>query len=239
MGAAIAWVLELVVSLFWVLPFLAAIFLIPSFVTNNSRHYGMSSFFMIISAVLAGIYFWDDISPIITDHGKTFSIAFLAGSYIVAGLATSFVYWIFYNWKAKERFERLVDEERLPRWAADATADIQLALRKYLVINNTSSRREIFDDYEGVLNINVPSVRAVPGENLNLLTLSDLENAIAEVLPPRFKTCKYFIVGASCSWPITLVWLLVSRVVKQLIERFISLFGGTFDRLSRFAFGKF
>jgi hypothetical protein len=225
--------------IFWIFPIAALVCLIPSFYYSNSKHFGTSSFFMIISAVLAGTYFWSDISPLLQEHGKTFSILFLSAVYVAAGVVTSFVYWVFYNWKAKERFDRLLNNKTTPKWATSLAPEIQMSLRKYFVIADTDSRREIFDDYDGNLRIDVAFIDAVANNNADGINQAVLDATVADVLPPRFKICKSFIVGAGCSWPITVIWLLISRVVKQLIERFISLFGGTFDKISKLAFGKF
>lgn len=45
---------------------------------------------------------------------------------------------------------------------------------------------------------------------------AELDNAVAKILPPRFATCKKYIIGAGSSWPITLIWLLISRVCRRV-----------------------
>ena len=237
----IAAIFDFFIDLIWILPFISIGFLIPSFYCVNSKSYGKSTIFMLISAGLAAVYFWSDIKPLFAEHGTTISILFLTGCYILAGLVTSFVYWIFYIWKAKERFESLVNKQSTPSWAIDKLDESQiLLLKQYLVIDDVFRRRQIFDDPDGELNINVPDVSFTEKNDTFYQDLdTKLKASIASVLPPRFATCKLFIIGAGCSWPITIIWLLVSRVVKQLIERFVSLFGSTYDKISKLAFGKF
>jgi hypothetical protein len=233
-------------ALIWLVPFGMVFFLIPAFYTNNDKSFSGSTFWMLVSAALAYIYFRSDINPIVVEHGVTTTILYLVVAYIVAGLATSFIYWIFYNWKAKERFDNYMNEQKLPRWADGYDEGLSNSLKKYLVLNDYAKRKDIFDDPRNGLGIDIETVKSVSrNENLSQgvepfqVKVEELDAAVGAILPPRFKNCKYFIVGAGCSWPITIVWLLASRVVKQLIERFVSLFGGTFDKLSRAAFGKF
>jgi hypothetical protein len=195
---------------------------------------------MLLSTAAAGAYFWSDIQQLIALHGMTTSILFLVVAYILAGVVTAFIYWIFYNWKAKERFERYLLAQSISLSWSDAlnpnNEEYNVAIRKYLVVNDNTKLRNIFDDEESrslrLLCDMVPNVgRGAPQ--------AEFEAAVAMVLPPRFSICKPFIIGVGCSWPITLIWLLISRVVKQLIERIVSLFGNTFDKISKLVFGKF
>jgi hypothetical protein len=230
----------------WCFPIVAIGCLPFAFYHNNAKNYGSSTFLMLVSLGLAAAYFWADVDPMLTAHGKTSTILFLVAAYIIAGVVTSFIYWIFYNWKAKERFDQLMSERSVPTWAKDLTAIEQASILKYLILKDYSSRKFIFDDPDGDLNTDPTLVEDIRyNENLTRNDIShqvhqeEVDASVAEVLPPRFKTCKQFIVGAGCSWPITIVWLLISRVVKQLIERLVSMFGGTFDKISKVAFGKF
>lgn len=222
----------------WLILPLALIAIGFSFFFNDSKSFGKSTFLMLISAALAGWYFWPEVQTVLAAHGLTMSIVYLAGAYIAGAVATAFVYWFFFNWKAKERFERHLLATKITdqAWAEGLDEDYKNSIRKYMVVNNDSKLRNIFDD-EGdhelrVLCDMVPKVKEGAPQ-------AEFDAAVAMVLPPRFSVCKSFVVGAGSSWPITLIWLLVSRVVKQLIERIVSMFGGTFDRISKLAFGKF
>jgi hypothetical protein len=230
-------------ALAWVFPFAALALIIAAFVYNDSRQFGKSTFTMLLSAGLAGTYFWSDISPFLAAHGLVSTVLYLAGLYIAAAFITSFVYWIFYIWKAKERFDYLMTTVSTPGWALGTNDEYKLALRKYMVLGPDSNRRAIFDDRDDSLRIHITSLetdgRTDVAKPRTPATQAELTAAVAEVLPPRFTACKSFVVGAGCSWPITIIWLLVSRVVKQSIERLVSMFGGTFDKISVLAFGKF
>lgn len=241
----------------WVFPILFFACIIPAFYYNDSKKYGSSTFFMITSTVLAGIYFKNDISTMLGTHSLALTVAFLAGAYIAAGFVTSFVYFIFFNWKAKERYEELLDTQDLPTWArnlasstSDFSDDLKLSIRKYMLIVSRANQKYIFQDTYGNLNINVNDLGMQDKRQDNMgadeklrfremILPEALDKVVSDVLPPRFKTCKPFIIGAGCSWPITIIWLLISRVIKQIIERLVSTFGGTFDKISVLAFGKF
>jgi hypothetical protein len=222
----------------WLCPIIALVCLAPAFYFNDVKGYGKSTAFMLVSAELAGWYFWDDIIPI-NSHGMITSSLYLVGLYVIGGFITSFVYWIFFNWKAKENFDQLLAKQSVPAWATKYAQEIERfsftdSLCKYLVINDRYNLQKIFDDDEGELKFNVERLY-----DDSLKDQAKLDSIVASVLPPRFLTCKSFIVGAGCSWPITVIWLLISRVVKQLIKRLVSAFGKTFDALSRLTFGKF
>lgn len=241
----------------WVFPILFFACIIPAFYYNDSKSYGSSTAFMIVSAVLAGVYFKNDISMMLGTHSMALTVAALTGAYIAAGFLTSFVYFIFFNWKAKERYDELLNSQCIPNWVqilardtGEFTDDLKLSLRKYSMIIYRSNQKSIFQDPYGNLNIDVKDLeyqdrrqdRMSPEELLKFresITIEALNKVVTDVLPPRFKTCKPFIIGAGCSWPITIIWLLLSRVIKQIIERLVSTFGGTFDKISVLAFGKF
>jgi hypothetical protein len=249
-------------------PWLAILFIFSSFYFLDAKYYSKSTFTMTLSFICVGLYFWNEIAEMFTSIGLIATIAYFAAGYIFAGIITAFIFWVFYNWKAKERFENLLDEQDLPNWAKSISFagshfletpvdEYVNSLRKYLVVINGSNRKEIFDDVHGELNFNVTDLKVFPSardrnntgesdaEFINGIQISksptkqQLDDAVAQILPPRFKTCKSFVIGASFSWPITLLWLLLNRVVKQLIERVVSLFGGTFDKISALTFGKF
>jgi len=227
-------------ALIWLVPIGALVSIVPAFAFNNEKSFSGSTFWMTVSAVLAYIYFRGDINPLIVNHGATTTILYLIAAYIIAGLVTSFVYWIFYNWKAKERFDRRLNKETVPDWAADLPEDVQLSIRKYNTLDDHYAINDIFDDPNGSLGIHLKDTDLLRSESKQAnVNKEQLDAQVNEILPPRFAACKYFIVGAGCSWPITLILLLLSRVIKQLIERFVSLFGGTFDKLSKATFGKF
>jgi hypothetical protein len=210
---------------------------------------------MTVSGVLAYVAFKDDINTIVQQHGTFSTIALLVAGYIVAGIATSFIYWIFFNWKAKERFDDLMAQE-IPSWVTKSVSSLcvepstQLlnSIKKYIIAKDLI--HYVLDDPYTDLEVNIENIGLrdtdyaryskddcdIVKVNLNS---EKLDSIVATVLPPRFKVCKSFIIGAGCSWPITLIWLLISRVVKQLIERVVSMFGGTFDKISAVTFGKF
>ena len=202
----------------WVLPLVALGFLGFSFYYNDSKSFGSSTTCMLISVTLAAWYFWSDISTMIVEHGKVASVFFLVAFYIAAAVATSFVYWVFFNWKAKERFDNLLEITDIKSWASDESDSYKLSLRKYLVISDSSNRRSIFDDHGHLLNLDITELCVTKREKSDFIQplQAELDNAVAKILPPRFATCKKYIIGAGSSWPITLIWLLISRVCRRV-----------------------
>ena len=228
----------------WLFLILACVCLIPSFYYVDRKSYRTSSFFMFVSIGCAGWFFWPEIGQLVAQIGTVRAGLNLTLGFIAAAVVTSFVYWIFYVFKAKERFELKMQRETVPVWATATKNEALInAVRKYRIVADPMDIHYIFDDPSNDLRITVPSVN-LDGLDLNdeevvNLKIDELNTAVAAVLPPRFAVCKQFIVGAGIAWPITIIWLLISRVVKQLIERIVSTFGGTFNRLSTLAFGKF
>ena len=228
----------------WLFLILAGVCLIPSFYYNDSKCYGTSSFFMFVSIGCLGWFFWPELGQLVTQFGTVKAAFYVTFMFIAAAVITSFIYWIFFVFKAKERFEYKMLHESVPTWATASKNEALInAIRKYRIVSDSSDIHYIFDDSENSLRISAPSV-SVDGLDLSddeivNLKIDELNSAVAAVLPPRFSICKQFIIGAGIAWPITIIWLLVSRVVKQLIERIVSMFGGTFNRLSSLAFGKF
>ena len=241
--------------LVWLFPILAFVCLGFSFYWNDRRSFSGSTFFMAMSGVLTYMAFKNDINTILQQHGAFLTIALLAAGYVVAGIATSFIYWIFFNWKAKERFDDLMAKD-LPRWIPEAlsiigveqTPGLSNSLKKYIIAKDHI--HYVLDDSYSDFDVSINTIdfrdtnylrydKDAIGAVKTSLNQETLDAIVATVLPPRFKACKSYIIGAGCSWPITLIWLLISRVVKQLIERVVSMFGGTFDKISTVTFGKF
>lgn len=153
-----------------------------------------------------------------------------------------------YNFKAKERFEKKLQQVSIPTWAKETTPEFKEAYSKYRAVEDRDNQRYIFDDEEHggtichYLSFNRVEIDKKDSLYSDQELMEDLvvqmKASVAEILPPRFKVCKNLIIGAGVAWPITLIWLMLSRVIKQLIERIISLFGSTFDSISKATFGK-
>ena len=225
---------------FMFLPLIALGCLIPAFYYNDSRAYGASTVWFVIFAGLMSWANWDLISGIAKDYGIVFTVGVVAGTYIIAGVTTAFIYWFFFIFKARERFDYYMTKfDKFPLDESEGLANkakwvnTSDSAKKYLIINNDAKLRHIFDnDSDITKNIKVARLSGN-------LTDAEYDTEVAKVLPPRFAVCKPNIIGAAIVWPVTLLWLLVSRVVKQLIERIISSFGGLFNAISSMAFGKF
>lgn len=225
---------------FMILPLLATVCLIPAFYFNDSREYSASTFWFLVFCGLLAWSSWGEVTAITAGYGVIFSISVLAGSFVIGGVTTAFVYWFFFIFKARERFDRyMLEFTSFPNDEAEGLAKAKSWINKsdsakrYLIIYNDSKLCNIFDG-DASITRNI-SVKRLAGD----LTDAEYDAEVAKVLPPRFAVCKPNIIGAAMVWPITLIWLLMSRVIKQLIERIISSFGGMFNKISSMAFGKF
>lgn len=237
----------------WFFFILGMVLLLPAFGLLDSKSFGKSSLFMAASVAAVSWFFWGEITTIVAQVGTVRAITVLATGYILAGVLTAFIYWIFFCWKAKERFQRELKsdepyrlsrgEEALKKYAGFDLASlsteqrdrIYVLLSKQRVIADNSAIEKIFDG--AIDRFSIPVGSSFDWSTPAALEAS-IEAKIARVLPPRFVTCKEYVVWSGVIWPLTLIWLLCSRVVKQLIERFVTLFGSTFDAISKLAFGK-
>lgn len=251
-----------------------AVLLLPAIYLVEYKRFGWSSICMLVSIALASIFFWSDISAILATHGVTLGITILAGGYVAAGVATAFIYWIFYNWRASEKFQealrRAPTRVELPRGINESSStalidQFKAAKKIYDVLREF--KQGIFEDYRHELKLDLPNVAESDlyrelendyrGKDANwrqqmpelTATVEASEKFIAELtqqyldavnklLPPRFLTCKKFIVWAALDWPMTLLWLLTSRIIKQLIERLLEWQRATFDAIARITFGR-
>lgn len=69
--------------------------------------------------------------------------------------------------------------------------------------------------------------------------LDRLETALNTVLPPKAKFFKARISYAAAVWPITLVSLLLSDLIRHLVDTVFEYFRGFLDMVSKSAFGDF
>jgi hypothetical protein len=229
----------------WLLLILAVGFLVPAFAYNECRSYAKSAFFMLISFAAVCWYFFPDLKTFVEAHGIVKSVVVFILSYVAMAVVTAFLFWISYNIRAKEKYQEIYD--RISKQYDMLTGHIRTLCIKKEIISSYDDLRVIFDDRDRTLKYESTCDRMYKHQDMILNCTEDelavissrYEQEIAKVLPPTYKTCKPFILGAAYSWPITLIWLLLSRVVKQLINLIMSLFGGVFNKVAKFSFGRF
>lgn len=137
------------------------VFIIISCVYNDSKSFYPSSVTLLVSVAALGMYYQADVLTLIEQYGTFKAIVTLTSIYILMGLITSLVYWMFY-----------------------------------------------------------------------------INKKLRSILPPKFSDCHPFIVGAGLSWPITLFWMLLSKIIKNGLKTILNLFEGTFNMVSARLFGK-
>jgi hypothetical protein len=230
----------------WILLILSGVLLLPAFYCVGNRNYGKSTFWMMISVVLLSWFFWSDILAAITTYGYFRSLIYGVILYVGMALVTICLFWISYTRRAGEKYQELTADLSDCRIKTDNPV-LRNLYAKWDIVRNRDNLRIIFDDEESrELNYNMTNlsnklleqVQTNPTEENTQQLIEEIEASIKSIIPPRFNTCKPFIFGAGYSWPITLIWLLFSRVINQLIESIISMFGGTFNKISAFTFGK-
>jgi hypothetical protein len=200
---------------------------------------------MTISIAVAGWFFWTDVQSIIQTRGLVNSIVLLIIVYGIMGLFTAFLFWISFNLRAKEKYQEIFDS--ISKKYSKLSDPLKTACIKKEIISDADDLRKIFDDREGILRYE-SSFGNMYNHQEYIMQLSEeeqektLENYtldVDKVFPPRFKTCKPYILGAAYCWPVTLIWLLFSRVVKQFINVIVSMFGGVFNKVAKLSFGRF
>jgi hypothetical protein len=233
----------------WFLLILSVVFLFPAFYCNENRLYGQSTIWMFVSIGLMGWFFNDKLLAMVESYGIIKTGVYCVFGYVIMGAITAGLFWISYTRRAGEKYNEIIDQARNSQYQYQIKTENPI-LRdlhcKWDAIRDISNLREIFDDRECELSYKmtlitpnlVSKVEQDPTEDNTQRLIEELETSIKSVLPPRFKTCKPFIYGAGYSWPITLVWLLFSRLIKQLIDGIISMFGGVFNKVSALMFGR-
>ena len=225
---------------------IGVILLVPAlWMFSNRKHEG-SSVFTFFFLLAFGVWFlgWDNTKSLFTlSHlGSLFTWAGLVlAAYSAIGFATGFVYWFSYAFNAKEEYElalsrgfdsqfiqRLLKQLKLTN-ETDINSDLKAAAIKWCKVKD--NLRSIFDDPARELNIpiDVNLDNLVNGQE-GVALYSD---AIKNVLPPRFAVCKTFIVWAAIEWPVTLLWLIYDRLLRQIVDMIFTMCRGTFDAISR------
>lgn len=231
----------------WILLVIAVIAVIPAYYLFDTKGFIGSSFFSIISIGAAIWFFWPSISPLVDAYGIATTVTSVSIVYLIGAIVTAPIYFIVYCWGVKDRYVEILQRSR-KSWierinsiqpsTLDSVLKQNEAMReafiKYRTVKDESSR--IFDNCNGDLKIYVEPVHF---ENDEDKFISDCEASVNKVLPPKFSDIKPYIISAGVNWPITLIWILTSRILNQLIDRITSMFGGTFNVISKIAFGKF
>ena len=227
------------------------VFIIISCVYNDSKSFYPSSVTLLVSVAALGMYYQADVLTLIEQYGTFKAIVTLTSIYILMGLITSLVYWMFYIIQVKERLA-IALSEKIPGVIASIFKrynyskdwiDYVTALAKLSVVEDHLSW--IFCDnnrdlkiYNTYLSIKYLDDDDVCNPELRYSEIDLINKKLRSILPPKFSDCHPFIVGAGLSWPITLFWMLLSKIIKNGLKTILNLFEGTFNMVSARLFGK-
>lgn len=230
---------------------IAGLCLIPAYFFNDNKAYGKSTTCVLFSLVMLTVVFWQGIVQLAESIGVVRAAVYCVSIYVICGLFVGLLYWISMNVVARERFDELFEKFKMPEKFEFLKAQDRNVIARFGVCQKY---RYIYDDLDGYLRF--PDITS----HYNKINTSDsfnkvfnehsdpeviaseiktIQSQIDMVLPPRFKIAKPFVIGAACSWPITIIHLVFSKLIKQLISRIISASGWLFDVIGKVTFGKF
>lgn len=95
----------------WIFFVIALVLLVPAILCVESFFYGWATTCMIASVGLATFVLWPQISALYAGNSITVFGVEAVAFWLLAGFITAFVYWVFYIWKAKERYETAIEDE--------------------------------------------------------------------------------------------------------------------------------
>lgn len=227
----------------WFMLIVAVFCIFPAYYYFDTKWFVGSNFFSAVSIGLGIWFFWPSISPLIEANGLMMTISSVTIVYIVAGLIVAPIYFVVYTWGVKDRYlEKLKHTQE--NWIINTSSvdfnnvviqneELKTAFVKYRTIKD---HNDYIFDTAGVLKIFIDNVHF---ENDEAKFIAECEKVVNGVLPPKFSDIKPFIINAGVNWPITLFWILTSKIINQIIDLITSMFGGMYNMLSKLAFGKF
>ena len=134
-------------------------------------------------------------------------------AWMIAGVVTSFFYWVSTVYTLKEKVVNTIviipygDTDNFELWVKARA--IQQAINKLanidIKISSTSSYH----------------------------THKECQNYIDAHWPPQFKDFKGVLIQSAIIWPITVIWLISHRLVKQVFEAITNMFGNFYNKLSK------
>lgn len=108
----------------WAALVIMVILLIIAVNLFDDHSYGGATAAFVPTLILAGLVGRDYISAAIHAHGVVLGTIQLLAYYAVAGLAVSFVNWVFYSWHVKDRYQDAVIASVKTNWDAFAESII-------------------------------------------------------------------------------------------------------------------
>lgn len=236
----------------WVAVAAFVVFLVMSVATYSHEQYGPSFFTMVVSLAGLGFLFKTDLLTYVQNSNIVLAIAKPLIAYVVIGFVVSFVNWVFFCMRAKERYRSQVLEviqsttyynnalAAIKKGFGTVDYDLDATLTKPLIQKiiqayaATNYNSDIFGS-----SYSAPDkfyYNRLDGMTLEVADAYATET-LASALPPKATRGKAILASAVFEWPITILSLVFSRILTVLVDKIIYASRKLFDAVSKLSFG--
>lgn len=227
-------------------------FLVISIATYSHEKYAPSFFTMAASLVGLGFLFKTDLLTYVQTSGLVLGIAKPLIAFIVIGFVVSFVNWVFFCMRAKERYRSRVlavmqststynnTVDAIKKGFGTVDYDLNATLTKPL-IQKLIQAYAATNHNEDVFGYSYASPDRFYFGQLQGKTLEEADTlatqVLADALPPKATRGKAILASAVFEWPITILSLVFSRILTVLVDKIIYASRKLFDAVSKLSFG--
>lgn len=238
----------------------ASVLFIPACLAFDERKYGWTSTMLLCSVGCVSYFYWDQFITAINSLGVINATLQALLYYSIAGVVTSFAYWVIKCWKIRDRFDEALEEVtwdailrnfkdvfRVTLNREELDSEGFLVLKKYTALalsysdifrTGSSLRFQLNDSPE----MNALSSKLRSDDDLSEKFYDQLiqtaQKLTCDLLPPKFSMYRDDIIAAALVWPVTIIWILFFNFIKQVTIRLITYMKSTFDVVSKICFGK-
>ena len=202
----------------WIVICALAICLIITFTCFDTGHYG-SSFWCTVGLAIIVVVFWKDFSAILTTMAPVEIISkslMIFVAWLIAGVVTSFFYWASTIYTFKNKFVDTIESIRKDSDKYEVTYELWVEARAIQRVINQMSNIELV-------------ISSTPNQHSD----KECQNFIDAHWPPKFKDFKGVLIQSAIIWPITAIWLISHRLVKQVFEAVANKFSTFYNKLSQ------
>ena len=195
-----------------------AICLIITFTCFDTGHYG-SSFWCSVGIVIVAVVFWKDLAAIFTVMTPVEIVSksvMIFVAWMIAGVVTSFFYWVSTVYTLKEKVISAAESIRKDSGKYEVTYELWVKARAIKRVINQMSNIELV-------------ISSPPNQNAS----EECQKFVDAHWPPKFKDFKGMLIQSAIIWPITAIWLISHRLVKQVFEAITNMFGNFYNQLSK------
>jgi hypothetical protein len=245
----------------WVAAAAFLVFLVISIATYSHEKYGPSFFTMVVSLVGLGFLFKANLLDYVHASGLVLGIAKPLIAYIVIGLVVSFVNWVFFCMRAKEKYrEKVLKVLQSTASYNNYVDNIKKGLGVLKV--KTDAGEQVVDVFGGLSKGAIQTIiqafvatnhaESIFGNSyaypdrmywnaLDGLNAAESEalavETLAAALPPKATRGKAILASAIFEWPITILSLVFSRILTVLVDKLIYASRKVIDKVSHISFG--